>query len=295
VAKRLAAVRAGKLSAPSVKGKATATPFTLALQGRPEVAILWKNLIMVGRYASLRMLIRLVPMVILFGLFATRRGNGGGVLTAVALICLVCLFVTVVLGPQMVRNDLRQDLANLAVLKTWPISGTALLRGELLAPAVTLSAIAWLFILGILMLTGRLPLDGGTAATVAIGRVSYAVAAALVAPGLILAQLVVQNGLAIMFPAWVTIGASRAQGVEATGQRLLMMAGNLLALVLSLLPGVIVGGGLALAVYATTGVVLVVLPALILGVTLLAESWLAVEALGRVLARTDVTAIGPVE
>ena len=52
VATRAAAIRSGKLTTPTLKGKpsATATPFTLALTGRPEMAILWKNLIMVGRY-----------------------------------------------------------------------------------------------------------------------------------------------------------------------------------------------------------------------------------------------------
>jgi hypothetical protein len=79
------------------------------------------------------------------------------------------------------------------------------------------------------------------------------------------------------------------------GQRLLMMAGSFLTLLLSLLPGVIAGGVVALIVYWLTGVLLIVLPALVLGLFLLAECWLAVEALGRVLDRTDVSAIEAIE
>jgi ABC-2 type transport system permease protein len=295
VATRMAAVRAGKLSTPTVKirprATASATPFTLSLTGRPETAILWKNLIMVGRYLSLKTLLRFLPVLVLLGVFASGNNHKEGVMTVIAATCLVFVGVTVLLGPQMARNDLRQDLASLAVLKTWPMSGAALLRGELLAPAVVLTLIAWTLTVCGALLTGNLQLDDATALTIALNRLSYAIAAMLVAPGIIMAQLVVQNGLAIMFPAWIAIGASRARGVEVTGQRLLMMAGNIITLLLALLPGAIVGGGVALLIYATTGVVLVVVPALILAMVMLGECWLAVEGLGRVLDRTDVSAV----
>ena len=52
--------------------------------------------------------------------------------------------IAVLLGPQMLRNDLRQDLARLPLLKTWPVSGAALIRGEVLAPTVVATSFAWL-------------------------------------------------------------------------------------------------------------------------------------------------------
>ena len=299
VARRVADVRAGKFSTPTVKVKAkataSATPFRLSLTGRPETAILWKNLIMVGRYLSLKTLFRFVPVLIMLGIFASGPGRKEGLMTVIAAACLVCLFVTVVLGPQMARNDLRQDLASLAVLKTWPMSGATLLRGELLAPVVVLTAIAWTFAIAGAILSGSLQLDGAAAVAVALNKVSYTIAAMLVAPGIILAQLVVQNGMAVTFPAWVMVGASRSRGVEVMGQRILMMAGNIITLLLSLLPGAIIAGGIGLLIYATTGVVLVVVPALILAIFMLAECWLAVELLGRVLDRTDVSALEATE
>jgi hypothetical protein len=290
-AQRLASPRA----MPTVKARISATPFTLGLTGRPETAILWKNLIMLGRYASLKTVMRFVPMLIVLGVMASRDRHAGGLLAAAAILCLVFLLLTVILGPQMARNDLRQDLASLAVLKTWPMSGATLLRGQLLAPAVTLTAIAWLLICGAAALTMQLPFDHGTAVTVTMNRVSYALAAMCIAPGIIVAQLVVQNGFAVMFPAWVTVGSSRSRGVDVMGQRLLMMAGNLLTLLLSLLPAAIVGGGVAVAIYATTGTVWVVLPAGLVALVMFAESWLAIEAFGRVLDRTDVSALEAVE
>jgi hypothetical protein len=273
--------------------KTMATPFKLALEGPPETAILWKNLLMVGRYASLKMLFRLAPMVVVLALAS--RGGRGGVSTLVSMLCLVMTFFTVLVGPQIARNDLRQDLSNLAVLKTWPISGAALIRGEVLAPAVLLTAIAWLCILGGGLLFGSVPIQGYAIVTVMLNRVSYGVAAMIVAPPIILAQLVVQNGAAVMFPAWVATSSTRARGVDAMGQRLLMMAGMLLVLVVSLLPALLVAGVFTFVVAFTTGVTLVVVPALIVAIVMLAESFLATLWLGRVLDRTDVGALGPTE
>jgi hypothetical protein len=66
-------------------------------------------------------------------------------------------------------------------------------------------------------------------------------------------------------------------------------------LVLSLLPGAAVAGALMAAVYWLTGTLLIVLPALLVASVVIAECWVATELLGRVLDRTDVTAIEPVE
>ena len=201
-----------------------------------------------------------MPVLIFFGVFAKEGGSKAGLLPIIAVTCFFAIFITLLLGPQMARNDLRQDLASLAVLKTWPMTGATLVRGELLAPAVVLTCIAWTLIAAGAALSTSLQIDDGTALLFAMHRVGYAIAAAVVVPGIIMAQLVVvqENGLAIMFPAWVTIGTSRARGVEATGQRMLMMAGNILTLVIAILPGAIVGGGVALIIYFATGVVTVV-------------------------------------
>jgi ABC-2 type transport system permease protein len=257
-----------------VRGTAS-TPFTLLAEGPPETAILWKNLILVGRYVSLRTLLRLLPMIVVFGIIAQGHGQGrGGFTSALAAMCLPLAALTVLLGPQAMRNDLRQDLANLPLLKTWPVRGAALIRGEVLAPTVVVTVVAWL-----LLLIGAL-----------LG-VSYLTAAAILAPAIILSQTVVQNALAVLFPAWIAIGPSRSRGIDAMGQRLLMLAGMLITLAVSLLPGALIAGVVALLVYWTTGVMLVILPALIAAFVVVGECWLAAEGLGRVLDRTDVSAI----
>jgi hypothetical protein len=195
----------------------------------------------------------------------------------------------------MMRNDLRQDLARLPLLKTWPVRGAALIRGEVLAPTAIVTAVAWLLLLTAALLGGGLKAGSGEANAFQAHRVSYLTAAMVLAPAIVLAQVVVQNGLAVLFPAWVAVGTSRARGIDAMGQRLLMLAGILLTLVVSLLPGVIAAGALAFLVYQFTGATLVLLPALVVVLVIAGECWLAIEGLGRILERTDPSAVETVE
>ena len=283
--------QAGLRTAPraAVKG-AAATPFTLAPDGPPETAILWKNLILMGRYLSLRTALRLLPLVIVLGVLA-RNHAAGGVAAFVGALSLPLAAMAVLLGPQMVRNDLRQDLARLPLLKTWPVRGSALIRGEVLGPTVVVTAVAWLFLLAAAVLGSGLRAESLEAIALGAHRASLFAAAFVLAPAVILSQVVVQNGLAVLFPAWVAVGASRARGLDAMGQRLLMVAGLLLTLAASLVPGAIVAGAFAFLVYQATGVVLILLPALIVALVVAGECWLAIEGLGRVLDRTDPGAV----
>ena len=274
---------------------ATATPFQLGLVGRPETAILWKNLILLGRYASAKMLLRLLPIVIALAIASQASGRVAGLATVVAGISIWLAAMLILMGPQMMRNDLRQDLAHLGMLKTWPVTGAAIVRGEVLAPALVMSAIVWLLILLGGLLSADLFAHIGDAPLPILDRLSYALAAAILAPPIILAQTVVLNGIAVMFPAWSSVGASRSRGIDAMGQRLLMMAGITLTLALSLLPGAAVAAGLMFVVYWLTGTLLIVLPALLVALVVIVECFVATELLGRVLDRTDVTAIEPVE
>ncbi len=279
---------------PVVRGS-TATPFRLAIEGPPETAVLWKNLILLGRYVSVRTLLRLLPLVIAFGIIA--RGGGRATTTAnvMAVLCLPISGLLLLMGPQIMRNDLRQDLGNLALLKTWPVRGAALIRGEVLAPTLVMSVLIWLLFAAAAVLSGGIVPDPGVAATVMDHKWSVVAAAAIVAPAILLSQTVLLNGVAVLFPAWSAIGASRSRGIAAMGQRMVMLGGILLTLLVSLVPGAVVGGAVMFAVYYFTSTLLIVLPAAVLCAFVVAECWIATEVFGRVLDRTDVSAIDAVE
>jgi ABC-2 type transport system permease protein len=268
-----------------VSYRARPAPFTLSLSGPLETALLWKNLILLGRYGPRQMLAWAVPIIILLTVLFMTGTTHCAVSESIPWICAFGAVFTALMGPHIVRNDLRQDLARLAILKTWPVRGAALVRGEILAPALVLSATLWMFVAGATAFSGAGVID---VVNYPAGQLSGAAAVMLVAPGLIAAQLVALNGLAVLFPGWFTIGPLRASGLEAFGQRLLMMFGLLLVIVVAALPATLAAGVVAVAIYAATGRVLVTLPAAVAAVVLLIECLLATEAIGRALERTSI-------
>jgi ABC-2 type transport system permease protein len=284
----------GRMAPRRARVTAVSTPFSLAVRGRVETAILWKNLILLGRYASLRTLWRVVPMVIALAAVAS-TSRQTGLVSGLSMLALGGVVLIVLLGPQIVRNDLRQDLAHLALLKTWPVRSAALIRGELLAPAAVLTGLAWIFVMASVLLMTKAPTNAAGLARLVLNRVSYGIAALLIAPPIIVVQLIVQNGLAVLFPAWVAIGASRARGVEVMGQRLLMQAGIWLTLLIAFAPAAVLGAVLAFVIYLATGLVPIVVPAALGAAVILAEAFLATEALGRALDRTDVGSLEPAD
>jgi ABC-2 type transport system permease protein len=284
----------GRIAPAKARVTAASTPFVLAAGGRAEAAILWKNLIMLGRYASARTLWRILPLVVSLAVFVS-AGRYRGLASVLSILALGSTGFAIMLGPQIVRNDLRQDLSHLALLKTWPVRSAAIIRGELLAPAVVLTAISWLLVVASVLLVGSVPSSASAVALVMLNRLSFGIAALLIAPPLIITQLVVQNGLAVLFPAWAIIGAARTRGVEVMGQRLLLQAGILLSLLLALLPAVLVGAAAGLVIYLATGLLPVIVPAVLVAAVMLAEAFLATEALGRALDRTDVGSLEPTD
>jgi len=276
------------------KPRRVATPFQLASEGPLEIGILWKNLISMGRFLSWTTLLRFFPLVIFLTVALARGGRGGSTTRAdtFAFLTLMNAGVIVWLGPQLVRADLRQDLPNLAVLRTWPMRGATLVRGEVLAPAIVLVVLAWVTLIAAAIFSThgspRLQLPN-------VGAVL--IAAMAVAPGMILVQLLVQNALAVTFPSWVTIGPPRG-GIDVMGQRLLLMFGSILALVVAVLPAALLAGAALFAASAVTSVtssVRIVLPGLVAAVTLLGEAFVGSELIGLILDRTDVGALDPAD
>jgi hypothetical protein len=124
---------------------------------------------------------------------------------------------------------------------------------------------------------------------------SYTAAAMVLAPALIVAQLVVQNGIAVLFPAWMTLGRSRVRGIEGIGQQMLTTWGGFLVAALFLAPPAAGAAIVMFAVYSATQTIGVLAPAAVLLALLVAQSLLVTGWLGRVLDRTDLAAVDPVE
>jgi hypothetical protein len=263
-------------------------PFRLSAAGRPEIAILWKNVLMIGRQMNGRNVIRFaLPLIgVAAGMAATGNRHSGS-LTTVALLCLAGATVAALMGPQMVRNDLRTDLAHLPILKTWPLAGEAIVRGELLAPALLLSGFASLCVLLALLLSLGIPVPKLSL----LDRLALATTAVIAIPGVVIAQLVIHNGAAVLFPGWIVTGTSRPRGIEAMGQQMLLFAGTVLLLSVGLLPAAVAAAVVGFPLRWLIGWSGLVPAAAVFTMVLFAESWLATAGLGRVLDRTDPSAV----
>jgi hypothetical protein len=282
---QMVARREGRVAATP---RARVAPFVLAPLGRPETALLWKNILQVGRYMSLRLLTRVAAIVLVWGLVLSRSTQG--VAPALAAIAAFAAGMTTIFGSQWVRNDLRGDLAHLATLRSWPVTGAAIVRGEVLAPTVMLSAVVWMLVLLAGVLSSR---DLFAVSTVAFGRLSLVGAVLVLAPGIILTQVVVQNAMAAFFPAWVIAGDARSRGVDVMGQRLLMTGALVLALAIALVPAAFAAVIVGAAIHAFTGLVPIVASAAAASAVLAVEAALGIEIIGRAVDRADIGAITP--
>jgi hypothetical protein len=104
--------------------------------------------------------------------------------------------------------------------------------------------------------------------------------------------MLIHNGGALLFPAWVRLGPGRPGGVEALGQNMLMMVAYLSVLGLTLVWPASAGGILFLGLRPWLGWWSLV-PATILGLAVLGlEARWVVERLGRVFEAIDPPTAG---
>jgi len=146
-AERMAAARSGNWHLAGRIRRQKRPPFELTPVGSPVGAWLWKNLISTGQRCSVRFLISMAVMisVMSFAVSATRRGFGWqGIL---GMIALGIAAWSMMMGPQILQQDFRQDLPLADVLKTYPVRGWQMVLGELLAPVAVLTGGQWLLLL----------------------------------------------------------------------------------------------------------------------------------------------------
>jgi hypothetical protein len=120
---------------------------------------------------------------------------------------------------------------------------------------------------------------------------AVAFSAAVVLPSLNLLCLIIPNASVLLYPGWFQSGKDGPQGIEATGQRLIVMLGQIVALALALLPGGAIFGliyfSLAYFGHQLLGIPLASIAA---SVSLLVEIGIAVILLGKVFERFDLSA-----
>lgn len=290
LAERIADMRAGKLQRTSRKSRGRRPPFSLRPTGTPAVALLWKNLISAGRAFTLRAWVALaaIGMSVCFGLSRSSAGENLG--SALGMAAGMLVLWTFLLGPQMFRQDFRQDLALADVLKSYPLRGWELALGELLAPALMLTGVQWLLLILAATLCSQTPFPNvGRSAVLAI-----CAGAALVVPTLNLLILQIPNAAVLLFPAWFQAGKAAAQGIEATGQRIIFMLGQVLFFLIAIIPALVAFALVFFLVKVLVGLTAAIpLACALAAVVITAEAAFGIFLLGTFFERLDLSAERP--
>ena len=239
-------------------------PFELTPEGRPDVAVVWKNAMRVSRVswrvtaglgAAFLAAIVALPAVLrlpdfTYGLLAVF----GGVLAV----------VQPIVGGMAWNNDLRSELGHIEAVRTWPVAAHRFLLAEVVSSSL-MSFAASIFGAGVVLtslfgsrlrelLTGQptelhlLPRTSEllgvhntwAAVLIFIGLVPLAAAACFFSSAL-------QNLAVLIMPAWMAQTVDRSRGVAAFGQRMLSSFAFGLTFAISLIPSALLVG---IALYA---------------------------------------------
>jgi putative ABC exporter len=287
-AARRRAVQQGDWRGESAARKARAPAFKLQSAGRPEIAFLWKNLLATSSFYRPRPLLVLTAVIIAGASWMAKQPYLIPVRAGLTFAIVTVLGMMLFFGPQVARQDLRSDLVNTDILKTYPLRGWQVVLGELLTPIVVLSVLFWIGLLSLFLL---LPVGQWTWITPSL-RGEAALGLALLAPPFIAIQLLMPNAAAVLFPAWVQSTRDRTErGIEVLGQRLIFMAGQLLITALVIVPAFIAGAlvfliAQALAGFAVGAAIAVIGMALLLAF----EAWIGIRWLGNRFEAFDLSA-----
>jgi hypothetical protein len=285
LATRIAAVRAGDWQAGRKIRKGKRPWFKLAATGPPATALIWKNLISAGQAVTWRIWFSLSVVCVAFYAGFAGSPHSKDLFPILGIFVAVVLGWSVLVGPQFLRQDFRQDLPLADILKTFPMRGWQVALGEILAPVLLLAAFQWLllFFAALFLLSAR----GGNGPLLLAGVAG----AAVLVPAADAVLLLIPNAAVLLFPSWMQAGRDGPRGIEATGQRLVFVFGQLLVLGLALLPAAAAFGGVFLLMRWLLGnLAAVPLASAAAAAVLAGEAGLGVFLVGKLFERFDLSA-----
>lgn len=270
--------------------------FKLAETGPVETAIVWKNLIALMRNSIAWVVIMVVITAGMVGLafWSARSTTEHAMYLVFGTMLLIIAASFPLIGPNAFSNDLRLDMPRLEVLKSYPITGERLVAAEIAAPLVVISILEMMFASCASLLIGLGEQALGAHANrwlLMVATPQFIVTVLLLTIPVCAIQLLIRNAVPVLFPGWAVRSKDEPRGFVMTGQRLITLAGNLLVLVVALVPAAIVfAPSLWLAYKFFSGNAAFVAVATMPAVAVLAgEFWFGVKALGAQFETLDVS------
>lgn len=255
--------------------------------GPVEIAIVWKNVVALLRVSVAWVVVFLAIYLFMLGQVIWLHNPHVSATVGVMLACFGGFFVF--MGPGVFSNDLRLDFGRMEVLKSYPISGERLIAAEICAPLVIVAGLELLF-----LATSAILLHlGGTAekGLSFLASAQFVIIALLITIPVCAMQLVIRNSIPVLFPAWAGRSKEEPRGIAFTGQRIVMLLGNLFVLGLALIPaGLVLLPSLWVSMHWFSGhpaaIAIATMPSVfILGV----EVWLGIKALGAQFDQLDIS------
>ena len=284
-AKRIADLRSRGISGATISTKGVRRTIPLRAVGIPAVAILWKNVLWLVRTGQVRMLVGLPVVAAVAALVFAGRSPGAEYFIIIS--CLMMAALVVVFAPMTMRNDLRGDLARLPMLKTLPLRGWQIMLAEVASSATPTAALQFLLVWDALLAMSFVPKDMLPPEV----RMGIFLGAPALCVGLNLANFTIHNGLALLFPAWVRLGETGVNGIEAVGQSMLTMLVTLLMLGVLLAVPALLGGAIYLLLQAQP-IVALAASGIGSGLLLGLEAWGVIGLLGGSLERLEPMQVG---
>src|SRR5260370_2508670 len=141
----------------------------------------------------------------------------------------VCLTL---LGPDPLRVDRRQDIRQIDLLRSFPLSGRRVLWAEVLGPTLMLGAVQLVLLAASVAVSASYPLPRFRLPD----RIAVFFGLALFLPTLTFFNVLVRNAAVLVMPSWMAADPYQSRGLEMMGQRLLLWVANLLVMLVAVLP-----------------------------------------------------------
>lgn len=273
----------GERSFERVAASARRTPFRLKERGGAAGAIFWKNLLATWRITTLpgALMIFAGAAAASFLFAGILRSTHAPFVQAMGTICLVAAGVFTLAGGQIVRTDLRTDLLYVDLLRGYPVTGPAIVLGEISVPAMTST------LLSVLLVVAAVPCLAGTNGWSWTDWSLLGAGLILFAAPLNLLLALINNAAIVLFPAWHQLGPAKRHGFEMMGQNLIAMLGRLLALAVGLIPSALIVLAVAFFGWARLRFAVIPLAAVTAALPVLAECWVGIYTLGLLFERFD--------
>jgi ABC-2 type transport system permease protein len=271
------------------KGRVAAPWFRLRPTGHPAVAVFWKNLTAFTRNLSATGVAAIGLLFVAFRvLMAFVSATPRQAALAAAVLPGMMAVTAIFMGPMFLRNDLRTDFQRQELVRTFPLSGRALVAAEVGGSAASLT----------LVVVALLTLAAGFLAFPAMELpqpwmlpAAWLTGLAVAAP-LCFLTMGIQNGLAVLFPAWARLGPAQQHGLDQMGNMILVMLTTVVLLAIGLLPPLLVGAVVGFSLYLGIGAWAFLPAALAAWAALVGECVGALVLLGRAYDRMDPSQAG---